>query len=91
MKYDQIHEIININLIEKLISQGSDPNAYDRYGLTPLHYCEDPNVAEYLLRNGANPNLRGKDKYRLTPFEQCHNKKVREVFLKHLAKHIPLD
>ena len=36
---------------------GADVNCRDMDGDTPLHICEDPAVAEYLLANGANEQL----------------------------------
>jgi hypothetical protein len=44
-------------LVELLISAGANPNIRDGDGDCPLHVCEVPEVAEYLLMNGADPSL----------------------------------
>lgn len=84
MEYKRLHEIENLNLLEKLIQEGHDPNAYDSFGLTPLHYCENASVADYLVSRGADVLKKGING--LTPLEMCYNIKVRYVLLKHLAR-----
>lgn len=50
-----------IPLIELLIKAGADPNQPDVDGLTPLMVCNSPEVAVFLMDNGANPALRNDD------------------------------
>jgi ankyrin repeat protein len=91
MEYHQIHEIVRIDLINKLIDEGYNPNAYDSYGLTPLHYCEDPIIAEFLIKKGANPYQKSKDSYSLSPVESCENIMVMNVFNNYSYKNTDLD
>ena len=42
-------------LIQFLISSGANPNLRDFDGDTPLHVCEEPEVADLLLSHGADP------------------------------------
>jgi ankyrin repeat protein len=50
----------HVSLAQLLISRGTDVNATDRDGRTPLYfaigYAPQPQMAEFLLVHGANPN-----------------------------------
>jgi ankyrin repeat protein len=49
----------NIKKMEELIRQGVDVNGRGKYGATPLLIAlQNKKGFEYLLKNGANPNLR---------------------------------
>ena len=89
MDYNQIHEIENINLLEKLIDEsGLDPNAYDKYGLTPLHYCTTKPVAEFLIRKGADPLKVSNDGRSLSPTETCSNEDILITLAKNMVNKI---
>lgn len=91
MEYRQLHEIENVNLLCKLLDKGLDPNAFDNYGLTPLHYCESPEVAEILLSRGADPTLRSKNKDFVSALELCHNKDAKRIMLDYIRNKSPLN
>lgn len=44
-----------MELVQLLHCAGADLNLRDSDGDTPLHVCELPEVAEYLILNGADP------------------------------------
>ena len=44
----------HIELIKLLLAAGADVNIEDLDGDTPLLVCEDPEVFDYLLQNGAD-------------------------------------
>jgi ankyrin repeat protein len=49
----------DLERVRALVSGGSDLNAFDDLGMTPLHHAakgEHLEVARYLLENGANVN-----------------------------------
>lgn len=51
----------NAGLVEKLLSQGADPNSSDEFKRSPLHLaaCRGyVNVVRTLLKHGANPNVK---------------------------------
>ena len=49
-------------LTEYLLAHGCDPSIRDRDGDTPLHVCEDPDLARLLLQNRASPTLLNNDR-----------------------------
>jgi ankyrin repeat protein len=51
-----VYLIIHIQF-SKITLAGANVNGRDLDGDTPLHICEDPEVAEFLLANGANETL----------------------------------
>ena len=61
--YHGENENRHVDIIEKLLVLGADPNAHDRAGLTPLYHAlqlfpEDrKEVMAILLKHGANPNF----------------------------------
>ncbi len=51
----------NLNTVRFLLGRGADPNAEVEDGVRPLHYaakCDSREVAEELLKAGANPQLK---------------------------------
>ncbi|MDG1137957.1 MAG: DUF4836 family protein [Opitutales bacterium] len=53
----------DLNALAQSIDQGALINANDRLGHTPLHYCAfkgNARFVDYLLRNGGNPNVKGR-------------------------------
>jgi ankyrin repeat protein len=51
----------NIQIVEYLIKKGFDVNEKDYNGYAPIHACAENNyadLAELLLKNGANPDLK---------------------------------
>lgn len=60
--YSSIHEIEDVKLIRKLVEEENfDVNAFDEYGMTPLHYCNSEEVFHCLISLGANPFLKSKE------------------------------
>mmetsp|Transcript_28627 Transcript_28627/g.20685 ORF Transcript_28627/g.20685 Transcript_28627/m.20685 type:complete len:92 (-) Transcript_28627:114-389(-) len=52
------------SVLEFLVDQGSDINAQDSEGMTPLHVSyelEEMDTFEYLLKKGADPSIKNKD------------------------------
>ncbi len=50
----------NTQMVELLLDHGADPNLYCRLGMTPLHIAacwNFPDIAELLIRNGADVNM----------------------------------
>lgn len=91
MEYHQIHEIIRIPLVVKMLDEGYNPNAYDKYGLTPLHYCENPELAEVLISRGASPTTKSNDYNCMSPLDSCEFPEVKEVYLRHLSSVISVS
>ena len=61
----------NLETVAVQLSVGTDPNARDAHGFTPLHHAAVAThikVVEWLLANGANPNARD-NSANLTPLE----------------------
>jgi hypothetical protein len=83
-RYERIHEIKRPALVDQMIKEGFDINAYDRFGLTPLRYCDTVDDTVLLLRNGADPRKRSKDC--LSAIEACEKPEIRQVMLEHLEK-----
>ena len=79
----------NIGIAEYLIKKGFDVNEKDHNGYAPLHACAEYNfafLAELLLHNGANPDI--KDKFGNTPLMKAtlhwdKNIEVIKVLLNH--------
>ena len=65
-KNDSLYQAIAMNDFEALtdaVSQGALINANDGFGHTPIHYSAykgNTRFVDYLLRNGGNPNVRGR-------------------------------
>jgi ankyrin repeat protein len=65
-KNDTLYQAIALNDFEALadaVSQGALINANDGFGHTPIHYSAykgNTRFVDYLLRNGGNPNVRGR-------------------------------
>ena len=63
----------SIQLVEKLLAAGADPNALDHRNRSPLHeagvYAEDPAVIFALIAAGADPNTL--DKFGNTPLDSA--------------------
>lgn len=45
---------------ELLLAAGADINYQNKEGLSPLHRCNDPEVLQWFLSHGANPELKAK-------------------------------
>lgn len=81
---DQIYQAIARNDFEglaKAVEQGALINANDRFGHTPLHYCAykgNGRFVDYLLRNGGDPNVRGR--HLSTPLHSAAWGRNMEVF-----------
>jgi ankyrin repeat protein len=55
-----LFEAVDPQEIARLLKQGSDPNAQDDNGFSPLHFAAQealPEAARLLLDAGANPNI----------------------------------
>jgi ankyrin repeat protein len=51
-----------LSVVQQLLDAGVDPNAVDKLGNSPLFWVgDDPDIAEVLIENGANVNLKNKD------------------------------
>ena len=44
-------------LIQYLVTSGADLHARDSDGDTPLHHCDDPATAAFLISLGASPTI----------------------------------
>lgn len=77
----------DIAQVKKLLSKGSNINARDRRGQTPLHLaaiCEHADVADLLLTRGADPTI--KDDQHRTPLayaREYERRGVISIFQKH--------
>lgn len=70
--YTPVHaaaEYGHLDLIQRLIEKGADLNIQDNDGDTPLHACEQPRVAEFLVRLGADLSTKNHDG--LTPLQKA--------------------
>lgn len=87
----------HLEILEKLLELGADPNAHDNGGYTPLHHLlqfSNPAVAgvrkdmaELLLHQGANPNVECVTGDRLMDiFVKSPNPEILEVLIGHGAK-----
>ena len=92
----------NEGIAQLLIDQGADINAGNKDRVTPLHLCvscANLEMANFLLENGANPNLKGE--YDETPLDVVRHirmlpphqrrfakvKEMRALLLKYSAVH----
>ncbi len=53
-----LHRIQNLKEAQKLIDDGADVNAKDKFGHTPLHTATSPEMVQLLIKNGADVNAR---------------------------------
>lgn len=53
-----VEAVDDLELTQRLLSAGADPNAKNNEGNAPLHVVTDPKIAKALLAAGADPNLR---------------------------------
>ena len=63
-----IHDAVekgNIEAVKQHIAAGTDVNARDKYGRTPLHGVTTKEITELLIAKGADVNA--KDNYERTP------------------------
>jgi len=87
---DTIHRAAvsgNIQAVKKHLAAGTDVNAKDDIGLTPLHYAATKEVAELLIAKGADVNA--KSKVGVTPLDLAilrNNKDTAELLSKHGGK-----
>ena len=79
-----LHHVVVLNLKEEteLLLQVMNPNVADNEGQTPLHVVTNHEIAELLLRHGADPNAR--DKYGRTPLHYAQHK-VAELLIRYGA------
>ena len=75
----------NIEVLERLLSGGADPNARNGRGDSPLHFAAwksaNPKVAEVLLSAGADPILRRKNGETPLDIARKYNLDVLEILL----------
>ena len=65
------------NLIKSCLRRGSDINAVNNRGNTPLHYCYEyghVSIGEYLISKGANTSITNNEG--LTPFEGLRRERL---------------
>ncbi len=53
--------------VKELIDAGANVMAKNKYGETPLHFCNNADVAKLLIEEGADVNA--KNKYGWTPLD----------------------
>ena len=67
--------------VRRLLNEGADVHARDKYGFTPLHKARSAEIAEVLLNAGAD--VHAKSKHGSTPLQRARGKvEVVEVLLK---------
>lgn len=64
-------------LLKMLVSRGGNVNSTDVDGDTPLHACEDPKTAEFLLELGAD--IKAKNNEGITPLEKAESEGMPEL------------
>jgi hypothetical protein len=81
----RIHEaarLQDVARVKALIHEGDDMDAFDAYGLTPLHYAALHgllDLAKLLINRGAHLNMRDETRTDLTPFTLAKVMKRDEV------------
>ena len=69
IKMDKVSQNIKLSIIKFLVSNKVNPDKYNKYNITPLHYAcqyQLDLIIDYLLSVKANSNF--KDNYGFTPF-----------------------
>ena len=70
--YSGNNENRHLEIFEKLLELGTDPNAYDVNGFTALHYAVyftvEERIVRGLLKYGANPNIEARTGYQPLAF-----------------------
>jgi len=72
----------DLDRVAMLIERGTDVNAKDEFGCTPLHWAaiaDSAEVADFLIAKGANVNV--KDGRNLTPLMSAHALPVVELLI----------
>ena len=78
----------NIEAIKQHLAAGTDVNAKDMFGGTPLHKAAvygHKEVFELLIANGANVNAKSSDGR--TPLDRAEDKETADLLRKHGGKH----
>ena len=70
----------DIETVKKYIENGGDANAKDISGCTPLHNCNNSEIAKLLLEHGADVNAKNNDGQ--TPFHICKNNDMLHFFIR---------
>jgi len=85
-KHGGKHGVINgaaaggvIEAVKGFLAAGTDVNAKDAGGKTPLHHAATKEIAELLIANGAGVNA--KDEDGRTPLHEAHNKEIAELLI----------
>ena len=73
----------NHEAVKQHLTAGTDVNAKDEYGWTPLHYAETKEIAELLIAKDADVSV--KDKRGFTPLHNADNKEIAELLIANAA------
>jgi ankyrin repeat protein len=85
-----IHEAVekgNIEAVKQHLAAGTDVNAREKWGVTPLHWAANwghKEIAERLIAAGADVNA--KDKEGWTPLDLADDKETADLLRKHGGK-----
>ena len=77
----------NIEAVKQHLTAGTDVNAKNDFGVTPLYGAASgghKEVAELLIANGADVNV--KSNFGETPLDSTDEKKIRDLLRKHGGK-----